>query len=176
MAPRNPLYFTEGIRSLLSFSLVKKAATDNTYSVHPLVHSWSRDGERRQAGSFFAQDLLSSSIDLVFAWEDYAFRRTLVPHIKAASQHDALLGTPMVSNDERCTNYGPVFFKVGYWKEGEQLEVSVMETEKRVLGGEHPDMLMSMANLASTYWNQGRWKEAEQLNAKSTEGRNIQTR
>ena len=154
------MYFTEGIRSLLSFSLVKKAAMGIIYSVHPLAHSWSRDGERRQAGSFFAHDLSSSSIDLVFAWEDYAFRRTLVPHIKVANQHDALLGTPMASDGERWTNYGPVFFEVGYWKEGEQLELPVMKTEKRVLGEEHPDMLRSMANLASTYWNQGRWKRS----------------
>ena len=39
----------------------------------------------------------------------------------------------------------------------------VMETTKRVLGEEHPDSLMSMNNLASTYSNQGRWKEAEAL-------------
>jgi hypothetical protein len=38
-----------------------------------------------------------------------------------------------------------------------------METKKRVLGEEHPSTLTSMANLASTYWNQGRWTEAEVL-------------
>jgi hypothetical protein len=32
-----------------------------------------------------------------------------------------------------------------------ELEVQVMETMKRVLGQEHPDMLTSMANLASTF-------------------------
>jgi len=36
-------------------------------------------------------------------------------------------------------------------------------SRKRVLGTEHPDTLSSMANLASTFWNQGRWKEAEEL-------------
>ena len=39
----------------------------------------------------------------------------------------------------------------------------VMETRKRVLGEEHPDTLVSMNNLVSTYWSQGRWKEAEML-------------
>jgi hypothetical protein len=32
-----------------------------------------------------------------------------------------------------------------------------------VLGPKHPDTLTSMANLASTYWNQGRWKKAKEL-------------
>ena len=143
---------------------------DNAYSVHSLVHSWSRDSEQRREGYFFAHNLLSSLIDLIFACEDYTFRRTLVPHIKPASQRDALLGTSMAYDDEQCTNYGPVFFEVGYWNEREQLEVPVVGTEKKVFREEHPDMLMSMANLVSTYWNQGRWKEAEQLDAKSTKG------
>ena len=39
----------------------------------------------------------------------------------------------------------------------------VMEPSLRVLDMEHPDTLISMANLASTYRNQGRWKEAEEL-------------
>jgi len=41
--------------------------------------------------------------------------------------------------------------------------VLVVEMTKRVLGEEHPDSLMSMANLAFMYRNQGRWKEAEEL-------------
>ena len=38
-----------------------------------------------------------------------------------------------------------------------------MDMRKKVLGAEHPDTLKSMANLASTYWNQERYNEAEQL-------------
>ncbi len=38
-----------------------------------------------------------------------------------------------------------------------------METSKTKLGADHPDTLKSMANLASTFWNQGRWEEAEKL-------------
>lgn len=43
----------------------------------------------------------------------------------------------------------------GRWKEAEELEVQVMETTKRVLGGEHPDTLTNIDNLASIYRNQG---------------------
>ena len=170
----DPFYFRKGIRTLLSFSLIKKAAMDNIYSMHPLVHSWSRDSmarEEQQAGSFFAHGLLSSSITFVFANEDYAFRRILVPHIKAVDRHDAELGTPMAYNDERYTNYGLVFHEAGYWKEAEQLRVQVSETRKRVLGEEHPDTLTSMAHLALTYLDQGRWEEAEQLFVQVSETR-----
>jgi Tetratricopeptide repeat len=47
----------------------------------------------------------------------------------------------------------------------------VMETSSRVLGVEHPDTLISIANLASTYRNQGRWKEAEELDVQVMETR-----
>jgi hypothetical protein len=43
--------------------------------------------------------------------------------------------------------------KDGRWREAAELFVQVMETRKRVLGEEHPDTLISMNNLASTYRN-----------------------
>ena len=39
----------------------------------------------------------------------------------------------------------------------------VTDMRKKVLGAEHPHTLQSMANLASTYFDQGNLKEAEQL-------------
>ncbi|KAF5857543.1 hypothetical protein ETB97_005646 [Aspergillus alliaceus] len=38
-------------------------------------------------------------------------------------------------------------------------------------GPEHPNTLTSMANLASTFWNQGRWNEAEKLELEVLETR-----
>jgi hypothetical protein len=46
-----------------------------------------------------------------------------------------------------------------------------MQTRKRVLSDEHPDTLISINNLASTYSNQGRWKEAEELQVQVMETR-----
>ncbi|KAF2478029.1 uncharacterized protein BDR25DRAFT_348315 [Lindgomyces ingoldianus] len=46
-----------------------------------------------------------------------------------------------------------------------------METSKKKLGADHPSTLSSMANLASTYWNQGRWDAAEKLEVEVMETR-----
>jgi len=43
----------------------------------------------------------------------------------------------------------------GRFNEAGVLFVEVIETRMRVLGAEHPSTLTSMANLASTFWNQG---------------------
>ena len=56
--------------------------------------------------------------------------------------------------------FGNVYHVEGRWKEAEELFVQAMETRKRVLGQEHPDILTSMANLAFTWKSQGRNLEA----------------
>ncbi|KAH7492902.1 Tetratricopeptide repeat-domain-containing protein [Fusarium oxysporum f. sp. albedinis] len=48
-------------------------------------------------------------------------------------------------------------------KAAEKLAKKAVKTGANVLGEEHPDTLTSMANLASTFWNQGRWNKAEEL-------------
>jgi hypothetical protein len=58
----------------------------------------------------------------------------------------------------------------------------VIETRKRVLWDEHPDTLLIMGNLASTYRNQGRWQDTKQLEvqvmgpSRKQLGKEIQTR
>ena len=49
--------------------------------------------------------------------------------------------------------------------------VQVLKTNLRALGQEHPSTLTSMANLASTFWDQGRWKKAKDLFVQVTETR-----
>src|SRR2546430_6102919 len=46
-----------------------------------------------------------------------------------------------------------------------------MQALHTVPGRRHPDLLTSIANLASTYWNQGRWTQAEELEVQVMETR-----
>ncbi|KAK5947991.1 hypothetical protein OHC33_010975 [Knufia fluminis] len=50
-------------------------------------------------------------------------------------------------------------------------DVNAQGGHKTKLGADHPSMLSSMADLASTYSNQGRWEEAEQLEVQVLEAR-----
>jgi tetratricopeptide (TPR) repeat protein len=162
----DPMYFWEGIRVLLSYSLVKKAAMSGIYLLHPLVHCWSRDSmslEVQQTSSSSASILLSSSITFYYTTMDYMFRRNLVPHIKAIDQYTAELGIQKEYDDEQYTHFALAFHEAGSWNEEEKLEVQVMQMRNRVLGEEHPDTLSAMGNLAGTYSDQGHWKEAEEL-------------
>ena len=168
----DPFLFRKGIAMLLSFSLVTQDERGRYFSMHVLVHSWARDhlpssAQPHQLCAAIA--LLSSSISWRFLTEDYAFRRQLLPHIKACKKHSAPKETTQSSDLDDSSNFALVLYEGGHWGEAEKMLVQVMETFKRMLGAEHPDTLTSMANLASTYRNQGRWKEAEDLDVQVME-------
>lgn len=64
----------------------------------------------------------------------------------------------------------------GKWEAAEALDVEVMETRKARLGPNHPSILISIANLALTYWKQGRWEAAEALGVEMMETRKARLR
>src|SRR6202034_3113263 len=91
----NRLFFREGIQILISYSLIKKI-NFGVYSMHPLVHCWIRDRmlqPEQQTRCMSAKALLAQSITFQFASQDYAFRRTLLLHIKANAQYGNEVGT-----------------------------------------------------------------------------------
>ncbi|KAL8815792.1 MAG: hypothetical protein Q9223_005111 [Gallowayella weberi] len=156
--------FRQGVRTLLSFSLVGQESSGRRFFMHRLVHSWAYDRLTvTDKGRFCnqAQDILKRSITWRFASSDYAFRRDLLSHITTAQRQSSV--STITRKKKGIAEFALAFSEAGRWKEAEELEVQVMETSQRVLGEEHPDTLTSMANLASTYRNQGRWKEAEEL-------------
>jgi hypothetical protein len=158
--------FREGIQVLLSFSLIKRSKTGKIYSVHRLVHSWSRDRVLKtdlEAAACSARGLLAQSITFQFYSPDYSFRRTLVPHIEANKGYCLQKELEKEYTINEKENFAWVYHEKGEWKKAEELYVQVKETRKRVLGAEHPNTLTSMVNLASIYTNQGRWKEPEEL-------------
>jgi Tetratricopeptide repeat len=63
--------------------------------------------------------------------------------------------------------YTQVFRYMGQWKDTEKVEVQV----KKLLGEEHPDTLIAMHNLPSTFWNLGKWKDSEELHVQVVEAR-----
>ena len=161
-------HFRKGIQILQSFSLIKKSPCGNLniYSVHPLIHSWSRDrlSHLEQDINFCrATAILACSIPFSYGTQDYIFRWRLIPHIKAGYQYAAEMEINKKYNDSIYSKFGLVFRENGDWAEAEKLDLQVMTNRMEILGQVHPDTLTSIANLASTYWNQGRWNEAEQL-------------
>jgi len=168
--------FREGIRILLSFSLIKKGPSDCVYAMHPLVHTWGRDrillNERRQC-SLMAYVTLSCSL----RWnggQPYGFQRALVIHMRANMAHSMSESNEdgVSYLDDAYEKFGLLLYEQGYFKEAETLENKVLDARDRILGVQHPDTIRAMANLAGTYGKLGKYTEAEKLDIQVLDARN----
>jgi tetratricopeptide (TPR) repeat protein len=148
----------ELINELASFSLININAENNIYCIHPLIHAWAQDctsmAEQDNTRACI-MEMLALSIVYQYSTEDYAFRKTLLPHINKVYTKNM--------ESHLAEQFQLVYAEGGQWKQAEELQVQVMDMMKRTLGKEHPDTLISMGDLASTYWKQGMWKEADEL-------------
>jgi tetratricopeptide (TPR) repeat protein len=159
--------FREGIRILLSFSLIRRGPSDNVYAMHPLVHAWGRDRltlNKRKRCCFIAYVTLSCSLRWD-AGQQYGFQRTLVTHVRAnMGNFESDDNQHAVSYmDDAYDKFGRLLSEQGYSKEAETLEIEVLNKRNKILGVEHPDTITAMGNLASTYVNLGKYTEAEKL-------------
>ena len=66
-------------------------------------------------------------------------------------------------------NMAMVHWVAGEYGKAEQIEVELVETEKRTMGADHLSTMNTMSNLAVTYLNLGRLEQAEQLEAQTLE-------
>ena len=159
--------FREGIRILLSFSLIKKGPSDWVYAMHPLVHTWGRDriilNERKQC-CLIAFVTLSCSL----RWDGgqpYEFQRALTTHIRANMEHSRSESNEISVSylDDAYEKFGILLREQGYSKEAETLANKSLDTRNRILGIEHPATIRAMASLAGTYYNLGKYTMAEKL-------------
>ena len=158
--------FGQGMAVLLSFSLIKRGQPAKILSMHPLVHSWSREQMIKSEQQKIWQiggTVLSCAIPQRLTSEDYALCHLIFLHLKAHQSHGSEVGLTEPYYDDKWFNFAAVMKENGDWNNAEQLEVQVIDMRKKLLGAEHPDTLSSMGDLAVTYRYQGKWIEAEQL-------------
>src|SRR5436305_10940741 len=162
----------DAIGTLSAYSFFTKQA-DQSFDLHPLVHLATRERLRREMSLERWASKAISRLNEVFPHHDHKNRsvwRAYLPHARYVLNSD-LIKNSVKEKAELVWKFGMCLYSVGRYKEAEGSFARVRESRKRVLGKELPDTLTSMANLASTFWNQGRWKEAEELEAQVMETR-----
>jgi tetratricopeptide (TPR) repeat protein len=168
--------FREGIRILLSFSLIWRGPSDNVYTMHPLVHTWGRDRltlNKRKKCCLIAYVTLSCSLRWD-AGQTYGFQRTLVTHVRANMEYFKSKDNQDIVSymDDAYAKFGRLLGEQGYSKEAELLHIKVLDERNKILGVEHPDTINAMASLAATYRNLGKYTEAEKLEIQVLDARN----
>ncbi|KAF2260546.1 kinesin light chain [Lojkania enalia] len=146
----------DAIKTLNNYALITRRPAESALDLHQLVHHALREWLQKQER--LDQQTQNTIIQLLRVFPDY-------DHSSRKLFTQVMEKFKKVYGDEHPDTL------TRRWKEAEELEVQVMETRKRAFGDDHPDTLSSIANLASTFWNQGRWKEAEELEVQVMEMR-----
>jgi tetratricopeptide (TPR) repeat protein len=166
--------YRASVKLLLRYGLVRPVGEPwKGITMHSLVQWRAGVGmNRRRHWRMYLAFMAAACVNVGKVAETVRFRRHVVVHLPP---NERLLNGSSGMEEEGLwwmwSMVGQVLWEEGRWKEGEELEVKVLEARRRVLGEEHPDTIIAMANLASTYWKQGRSKEAEELDIKVLEVR-----
>ena len=180
----------EGLAELSQRSLIMFHADKDSYSLHPIVHTWVRERREMSTGDQAiwcqaAATVISQSImlpPLANKTADEDFRKDLLPHLlfvrrceaeiaeqyaKNQAERNSLraIPKPLMSRGKGLSmaKYSFVYAQCGLWKEAEELQVTVRDFIVAKLGPEHPGATRIQLALAGTYWQQGRGTEAANL-------------
>jgi len=91
--------------------LIKKGQLSGIISIHPLVHTWSREQVLRSEQQKMWQiggAMLSCAIPQSLASEDYALRRVIFPHIKAYQSYGNQMKLIKKYYDDQWMNFAVV--------------------------------------------------------------------
>jgi tetratricopeptide (TPR) repeat protein len=161
----------DAIGMLHAYSFITRRSTDLGLDLHRLVHLATRNWLRKEELLAQYMGKAIARLEEVFPNDDHKNRniwRTYLPHARYA------LESNLVNKDGKHRirlewRYGMCLFGDGRWNEAENWFAQVVEVERRVLGADHPDTLISMANLAATYSKQGQHDKAEKLKVQVVE-------
>ncbi|KAG8532764.1 uncharacterized protein KY384_002642 [Bacidia gigantensis] len=154
------LRFRRALSLLESHSLVYLDAGGKSYTMHPMVHLWSRerfDSEEQQLWSDIAVNVLSESLAIVANKSSREYRRGLIPHIDACLSQQHRAATFVKYQDTqtlaKAMKFSDVYAENGEWHKAEGLQRRVVKAREEQLGLAHADTLDVMAQLADGCWN-----------------------
>ncbi|KAI1088713.1 hypothetical protein F5B19DRAFT_496110 [Rostrohypoxylon terebratum] len=157
--------FEDDVDILRGYSLVSAGAKGDACEMHPLVQVSMQIWLSRvhKAEEWKRKFIWAMSEHFPFGeFENWSICRLLLPHVESILDEEPPeeCQEHWVTLLNNCARY---FCTTGSYDTAEKLIKKALEKELSILGKEHPSMLSSMSNLASTYRDQGRWKEAEKL-------------
>ncbi|KAL6412508.1 hypothetical protein AUP68_03711 [Ilyonectria robusta] len=164
----------EGCFMLLEkYSLCQRQETQNSYSIHRLIHCWGYDrlqgdGDEIKkfwhAASQFLQEYLEAIGDSL---STPASKLRLVPHLVENTQSYRRISKPFLWDQcgqlRSLESFAHFFADIGRWHEAELVFTEVLRDKRQILGNEHPDTLNAMDKLATTLQKQGQLSKAAEI-------------
>ncbi|KAJ7101066.1 P-loop containing nucleoside triphosphate hydrolase protein, partial [Mycena epipterygia] len=137
--------FMDMTNEVRAYSLLNFHPQQKIFSMHPLVHDWTRSTIPNQ--------------------ESYHHCMVAIMGMSGAvlKQRQVLLGDNHPDTLDVMANLALTYERLGKLKEAEELGVRLLHKQQHILGDHHSDTLLIMGNLALTYESLGKLKEAEEL-------------
>jgi tetratricopeptide (TPR) repeat protein len=155
----------QAMKVLSQYKLVTRRPAESALSIHPLVHRGIREWLQKQEMLDLWTRGAITRLRCIFPPRNHSRRskwRRLYPHTEWVLSHSLSDGgyKDRLILASMCAE---ALYSDGWYNEAEKLFIEVKEARERVSGEDHPDTLLSMANLAATYRKQGRPSDAEEL-------------
>ncbi len=177
---------------LESLSLVNHQREDNTYSMHPLIHTWVRERPEmsnaeqaiwcQAASSTLAQSILLPPLDTIESAE--ALRRHLLPHVSHVQKCRESIQLKLIDNQKsrnrfwrplapiftrqlalEFAKFSLVYFSNGFYVQAEELQLKVQDFVCSRLGmGNQLAWKVTLA-LSATYFELTKINKAAELQA-----------
>ncbi|KAJ7668844.1 hypothetical protein B0H17DRAFT_219425 [Mycena rosella] len=153
----DPLCFMDVTSEIRAYSLITFHSEQNLFSIHPLVHDWTRSTvpDGGQHCCMFA--IVGMSLAGLSDTDMAAAAPRMLPHIDFLRR-----GNLNIVPDFRH-EYGKAYFFSGELEKAKQLEIAVLENRRNTLGDDHPDTLEAMHWVAWIYENLGKFQDAEEV-------------
>ena len=180
----------EALVALSQRSLIMYNPTKDSYSMHPIVHTWVRERPEMMTANQAiwceaSAALLSQCIllpPLAMTEKDEDFRRDLLPHVKHMRRCREEITCQFAQNQRKRTHLWPllkpsmsrrqvlasakysiVYAQCGLWEEAEKLQLVVYDFLCTNLGLKHQNTVRIQLALAETQWQLGRGNDAANL-------------
>ncbi|KAJ6484606.1 P-loop containing nucleoside triphosphate hydrolase protein [Mycena sanguinolenta] len=157
------LSFLKLTNEIKAYSLLNFHAERGTFSIHPLVHSWTRTTlDEAESYHWCMDEILGNSIREIPEHDMLLASLKLVSHVDSLIQHFSI-------------NYGWQYAKIyrhaGRYADAKELQIIEVENQRKLYGPDGLDTLTAMNNLANTYHRLGQFEEAEKLQVEVLEKR-----
>ncbi|KAJ7041772.1 hypothetical protein C8F04DRAFT_1230233 [Mycena alexandri] len=154
----NSLKFLDITNEIKSYSLISFDAATKMFSIHPLVHAWSRSTLVDEGSSCLCvRSILGMSISAMPDHDMILSSLRLMPHVDFVAPFDANVGADFKAA------FWAIYLGAGKLKEAQDLIEQTSEKYRLVFGEEHPASLEVIHRLAVTYKTLGEYKKAEKL-------------
>ncbi|KAF8133603.1 hypothetical protein K438DRAFT_1739049 [Mycena galopus ATCC 62051] len=155
----NTFDFVKVTNEIKAYSLMNFNAEKKSFSIHPLVHEWSRTTlADSNSAHLCIIDILGMSISEIPIHDRPLASMGLVSHV-----HSLMRGVPEEISSLFGLEYADIYWYAGQSPEAMKLELNTLGKRREILGDDHPDTMIAMNNLAYTYHSLGQFEEAEQL-------------